>query len=104
MRMRNGDGPDPTELVDPIDCLVAEHGHAIPQEISAGRLHEQGTLSDGKGRFSPDPDQVGAFFFDSIGVAYSQLIERGPLLPLPVNELPLVQTNRATACWLFRSS
>src|SRR5204863_8272699 len=48
--------------------------------------------------------QVGAFFFDSIGVAYSQLIERGPLLPLPVNELPLVLTNRATRWWLLRSS
>ena len=59
MGMRNGDGPNPTETMDPIDCLIVEQGHAIPQEISAGRLDEQGTLSDGKGRFSPDPDQIG---------------------------------------------
>src|ERR1039457_4521112 len=94
--MRNRKATNSTERLHALDGLIVQQRHAVPQKISTMRLDEQGALSNRERRFGPDAEQIGPFSLDSIGMTFSQLIERGPLLPFPVNELPLVLANRAT--------
>ena len=45
--------------------LVVKKSDAIPEQISAGRLQKQSTLSYRKFRFSANPQKAWRFFFET---------------------------------------
>jgi asparaginyl-tRNA synthetase len=96
VRVRNGDSANAAERVDALNGSIVEQRHAIPQNISARRLDEKGTLPDRERRLRPDAEKIRSFSLDPIRVIGSQLLERGPLLPVPVHVLPLIVANRTT--------
>src|SRR5437660_12916742 len=102
MRMRNRDRADATACVYLGDCFVAQQRDAIPEQISAGGLQEQGALPDRKFRFRADSQKPWRFVLQPVVMVSAQSLERRPFLASATDELPFIFANR-TARRRFRS-
>jgi hypothetical protein len=90
VRVRDGDGGQPAKALDGLDGRVVDQRDAIPEDVAAGGLNEQGPLADAELRLSADSGQVWLFRPDLVHVIGSQLVESRPLLTAPADVLTLV--------------
>src|SRR5690606_4461429 len=74
---------------------VVDQGDAVPEQVAAGRTHQQRALADREARLGTDPEQAFGLRLDAVAVRAAQRLERGPLLPAAADVLALVLADRA---------
>jgi len=100
MRVGDGDGREASERAHRLDRGVVEQADAIPQDVPARRLHQQGALADGEGWSGADAGQAGLKRADFIGVSLLQFGQGGPFLAVEADVLALVQADGTGGGWL----
>jgi hypothetical protein len=74
--------------------ITVDDADTIPEDIAGACPNQKGTLANSEARLNADAKQPYILFFDRSLVVNAKFRKRSPLLPVPIDELPLVQTNR----------
>src|SRR5688500_12478165 len=93
VRMRDSDNCDATERPHGCNGIVVNERRRIPQHVATRRTHEQRALPDREMRPRTDSDQTRLLLADLVPAFLPQLLQRRPLLSLPADVLPLVETD-----------
>src|SRR5579872_785142 len=91
---------DAAKFPDGLNGLLVQKRNAIPKHIAFRRLKQEGALVDRKGRFRVDGVEPRFPKLDPVMVPRTQLVERGPSLPIEANELARIGADRALGRWI----
>src|SRR5216684_1497358 len=100
MRERDDNGAETPQPLDSRGRFIIDQAHAVPQDIAAFVLHQQGAFADGEGGGGPDADQTRLMLPELVAIAVLlHLGERCPLLSIVSYILAFI-TADWTRLWL----
>ena len=86
---------DSATCPDRCDRVIVHQRDAIPEDATGRSADVQRALADGERGLGADPHEAAPFGLDPIPVGGPQLVERGPELSFPSDELPLLGADGA---------
>jgi hypothetical protein len=95
VRVRDRDRAEPAELLDAGADLVVEQRDAVPEDVPARCLDEEGALPDREARRRADANQARPLLPDVRAMVAAKIVERRPPLAVPADVLSLVLADRA---------